>query len=202
MILRQIPRANPISRRAMMLGVAKAGTVASTGMLIACGTEPVASPAPASTKAPVTIRFAAAGHGPLAVEVRAEHARLGLGDRFALLGHRDDAIRLLAGADLFVLASGHEGLPVAVMEALALGVPVVATRVGGLPEVVTDGVDGLLVPPGDPAALAAAIRRASRPDERARLAAGAAAAGDRFAAAPAVRRIEAVYDRVRAREHR
>lgn len=148
------------------------------------------------------IRFAAAGHGPLEAEVRAEHARLGLGDRFALLGHRDDAIRLLAGADLFVLASGHEGLPVAVMEALALGVPVVATRVGGLPEVVTDGVDGLLVPPGDPAALAAAIRRASRPDERARLATGAAAAGDRFAAAPAVRRIEAVYDRVRAREHR
>jgi glycosyltransferase involved in cell wall biosynthesis len=68
--------------------------------------------------------------------------------------------------------------------------------------VVTDGVDGLLVPPGDPAALAAAIRRASRPDERARLDTGAAAAGDRFAAAPAVRRIEAVYDRVRAREHR
>lgn len=148
------------------------------------------------------IRFAAAGHGPLEAEVRAEHARLGLGDRFSLLGHRDDAIRLLAGADLFVLASGHEGLPVAVMEAFALGVPVVATRVGGLPEVVTDGVDGLLVPPGDPAALAAAIRRASGPDERARLAAGAAAAGDRFAAAPAVRRIEAVYDRVCAREHR
>ncbi len=143
-----------------------------------------------------TVRFAAAGHGPLEAEVRAEHARLGLGDRFRLLGYRDDALRLLAGADLFVLASGHEGLPVAVMEAFALGVPVVATAVGGLTEVVTDDVDGFLVPPGDPGALAAAVRRAAAPAPRARLAAGAGAAGDRFAAAPAVRRIEAVYDRV------
>lgn len=142
------------------------------------------------------VRFAAAGHGPLEAEIRSEHARLGLGDRFRLLGYRDDALRLLAGADLFVLASGHEGLPVAVMEAFALGVPVVATAVGGLTEVVTDGVDGLLVPPGDPTALAGAVRRAADPSTRARLAAGAGAAGDRFAAAPAVRRIEAVYDRV------
>ena len=72
----------------------------------------------------VAVRFAAAGQGPLEAEVRKEHAASGLGDRFRLLGYRDDATRLIAGADLFVLASHHEGLPVSVMEALVLGVPV------------------------------------------------------------------------------
>ena len=145
------------------------------------------------------VRFAAAGQGPLEAEIRAEHERLALGDRFALLGYRSDAQRVVAGADVFVLASSHEGLPVAVMEAFALGVPVVATAVGGVAEAVTDGVDGLLVPPRDPAALAAAIVRAADPDLRAHLAAGAAAAGERYSAAAPVRRIEAIYAQVTAR---
>jgi glycosyltransferase involved in cell wall biosynthesis len=59
--------------------------------------------------------------------------------------------------DVFVLSSRHEGLSIALVEAMALGRPVVVTRVGGLPEVVDDGQEGLLVPPGDPAALAAGI---------------------------------------------
>lgn len=141
--------------------------------------------------APVT--FAAAGQGPLEAEVRARHAALGLGDRFRLLGYRDDALRVIAAGDLFVLASGHEGLPVAVMEAFALGVPVVATAVGGLAEAVTDGVDGLLVEPRDPPALAAAILRGADPVLRARLAAGAAESAERYSAARSVARIEAVY---------
>jgi glycosyltransferase involved in cell wall biosynthesis len=145
------------------------------------------------------VRFAAAGQGPLEAEIGALHDRLGLGDRFRLLGYRADALRLIAGADLFVLSSGHEGLPVAVMEAFALGVPVVATSVGGLAEAVTDGVDGLLVEPGDPAALAAAIVRATDPDLRARLATGAATAGERYSAAAPVARIEAIYGEVHAR---
>lgn len=139
------------------------------------------------------VRFVAAGQGPLEAEIRREHARLDLGDRFHLLGYRADAPRVIAGADLFVLASSHEGLPVAVMEALALGVPVVATAVGGLSEAVTDGVDGLLVPPGDPEALAAAIVRATDPGFRSTLAAGAAASGEWYAADAPVRRIEATY---------
>lgn len=139
------------------------------------------------------VRFVTAGQGPLAHEVRARRDALGLGDRFALLGYRDDVPRLLAAADLFVLASAHEGLPVAVMEAFALGVPVVATAVGGLVEAVTDGVSGLLVPPGDPDALAAAILRAADPAVRAELAAGADAASTRFAVADAERAIEATY---------
>ena len=79
------------------------------------------------------LRFAAVGQGPLAQEVAALHTTLGLGDRFLLLGFRRDVHDLMAAADVFTLASAHEGLPVAVMEAFAHGLPVVATAVGGLP---------------------------------------------------------------------
>lgn len=142
------------------------------------------------------VRFVAAGQGPREAEIRSLHARLGLGDRFRLLGYRPDARRLIAAADLFVLASSHEGLPVAVMEAFALGVPVVATDVGGLGAAITDGVDGLLVAPRDPEALAAAILQAADPARRARLAAGAAEAGTRYSVTSSVARIEAVYEQV------
>lgn len=104
-----------------------------------------------------SLRFAAVGQGPLADEVAALHASLELGDRFLLLGFRRDVHDLMAAADLFTLASAHEGLPVAVMEAFANGLPVVATAVGGLPQQVTDGVQGLLVRPGDAGALAEAV---------------------------------------------
>lgn len=102
-------------------------------------------------------RFVAVGRGPQEAELAALHRELGLGDRFTLLGHRSDAVRLLSGFDVFCLASHHEGLPVALMEALALGVPVVATRAGGIPELVTDGRDGRLVPVGAVGALTAAL---------------------------------------------
>ena len=108
------------------------------------------------------MRFATAGQGQLQDEIAEVHRRSGLGDRFALLGYRDDAPRLIAAADVFVLASQHEGLPVTVMEALTAGVPVVAPAVGGLPQVVSDGKNGRLVTPGSPTALADAIERASR----------------------------------------
>ena len=83
-----------------------------------------------------------------------------------ILGYRPDAPRLTAAADLFVLASHHEGIPVAVMEALAAGVPVVATRVGGLAEAIDDGTSGRLVPVRRPELLADAIvELAADPDE-------------------------------------
>lgn len=100
-----------------------------------------------------------AGHGPLLDELRAQHARLGLGDRMRFLGYRPDVPRLLAAADVFCLSSRQEGLPLAYMEASAVGLPTVATTVGGLPEQVRDDVDGLLVAPDDPGALAAALSR-------------------------------------------
>jgi len=106
----------------------------------------------------------AVGQGPLRDEVHALHERLGLGDRFKLLGYRGDVPRLLGAADFFLLGSAHEGMPVAVMEALAAGVPVVATAVGGIPDAVESGVQGLVVPPHDSGALADAIVRMTRED--------------------------------------
>lgn len=138
-------------------------------------------------------RFAVVGQGQLEGQVRALHAELGLAGTVHLLGYRPDAARVIAAADLFALASLHEGLPVAVMEAFALGVPVVATRVGGLVEAVTDGVNGILVPPADPVALADALGALVEPSRRERLAAGARWSGERFSSAPAVARLEHVY---------
>ena len=76
-----------------------------------------------------------------------------------LTGYRPDAVRLMAGCDVFLLGSKWEGLPVALMEASALGLPIVATRVGGIPDSFHDDVDALLVEPGSPEALAGAIER-------------------------------------------
>jgi glycosyltransferase involved in cell wall biosynthesis len=116
------------------------------------------------------IRIAAVGRGPLADALRTRQVDLELGDRFQFLGQRDDVLQLLAGADAFVLASRHEGLPVALMEATSVGLPIVASDVGGVPQVLEDEVDALLVPPGDPSLLAQAMKRlASDPELRDRL---------------------------------
>jgi glycosyltransferase involved in cell wall biosynthesis len=74
-----------------------------------------------------------------------------------LLGHRDDVSELMRAADIFALASEHEALPMSILEAMAAGLPIVATDVGGIPGVVTHGENGLLVPPEDPAAMAARL---------------------------------------------
>ncbi len=103
------------------------------------------------------LRFVAVGQGPLADEIAALREELGLGDAFRLLGFRRDIPELMAAADLFVLASAHEGLPVAIMEAFSHGLPVVSTAVGGVPQAVRDGVEGRLVAPGDDAGLARAV---------------------------------------------
>jgi glycosyltransferase involved in cell wall biosynthesis len=105
------------------------------------------------------VRFVAAGQGPLEQELTDRHAALHLGDRFRFLGHRHDALALLTAADVFVLPSHQEGLPVALMEAASVGTAIVATAVGGVPQVITDQVNGLIVPPGSPVALADALER-------------------------------------------
>ena len=100
-----------------------------------------------------------AGEGPLEGVLRAQCAALGLGDRVRFLGYRRDVPELLAAADLVVLPSLYEGLPLVAIEALAAGRPLVASEVDGTPEVVIHETTGLLVPPANPAALAAAIDR-------------------------------------------
>jgi len=102
-------------------------------------------------------RLLVAGRGALGPELEALSHRLGLGDRCRFLGVRTDIPELVAAADAVVLSSRWEGLPNAVMEAMAGGRPVVATRTGGTPELVDDGITGVLVDTEDPGALAAAM---------------------------------------------
>ena len=108
-------------------------------------------------RGPTPVRFVIIGQGPQEADLRRLHAQLGLTGTVDIVGYRADAARVTAAADLFVLASHHEGLPVSVMEALALGVPVVATDVGGLSEAVVDDDSGRLVPARRPDLLAAAV---------------------------------------------
>jgi glycosyltransferase involved in cell wall biosynthesis len=108
---------------------------------------------------PGAARLRIAGDGPDRPALEAEIDRLGLTERVELLGTRDDVPELLAGSDVFVLASDSEGLPMSVLEAMAAGLPVVASAVGGIPELVRDGETGTLVRPGDSAVLARAIER-------------------------------------------
>lgn len=92
-------------------------------------------------------------------------AELGISASVRFLGFRSDVNDLLAACDLFVLPSRSEGLPLSILEAMTHRLPIAATRVGGIPEIVTDGQEGLLVPPGDPMALSAAISRLETNDE-------------------------------------
>ena len=102
--------------------------------------------------------FVLVGDGPERASLEAQAHNLGVSGRVLFLGYRTDIPDLLANCDLFVLPSIYEGLPLSVLEAMAAGKAVVATAVGGTPEAVVDSETGYLVPPGDPATLAIAIR--------------------------------------------
>ena len=104
-------------------------------------------------------RFLIVGDGGSRSELEEQACRMGLGQRAVFTGFRKDVPELLSEAAVSVLPSLSEGLSNSLLESMAAGVPVVATRVGGNPEVIEHGVTGLLVPPRDSAALAAAIRR-------------------------------------------
>jgi glycosyltransferase involved in cell wall biosynthesis len=105
------------------------------------------------------IRFVFAGDGPLRKSLESQTKALGIESYVQFLGFRTDVVELMAAFDAFVLPSLYEGLPNAVLEAMACGKPVVATAVDGTPEIVVHGETGLLVPAKDPDALAEAILR-------------------------------------------
>lgn len=113
-------------------------------------------------------RLLIAGDGTERQSIEQDIARLQLDQHVRLLGVRRDVARILAASDLFVLCSDREGLPIAVLEAMAAARPVVATAVGDLPLVVKDQINGLLVPPKNSAALAQALLTIFTDDPRAR----------------------------------
>jgi L-malate glycosyltransferase len=120
------------------------------------------------------LNFVFAGDGPLRDSLTARARSLGIADRVRFLGYRTDVTALLAAFDVFTLPSLYEGLPNAVLEAMACGRPVVATAVDGTPEVVAEGETGLLVPPRDPDRLSEAVLRLAG-DARLRTSMGAEA---------------------------
>jgi glycosyltransferase involved in cell wall biosynthesis len=114
------------------------------------------------------LRGVVVGEGRARQAIEARHVELGLGERVRLLGYWPSLAEAMAAIDVFVLPSLMEGHPLAILEAMAAGKPVVATRVGGNPEAVEDGVTGLLVPSRDPVALGRAITTLLRDPDRAR----------------------------------
>ncbi|HEX2418462.1 MAG TPA: glycosyltransferase [Micromonosporaceae bacterium] len=122
------------------------------------------------------------GDGPLWSRLISRARRRGLNERFRWLGYRSDVPDLLPGFDVFALASRYEGLPCVLVEAMRAGVPVAATAVNAVPELVVPGETGMLTPPGQPRLLGRAVRYLLDHPEAARRMADAAAArlGDRF----------------------
>jgi glycosyltransferase involved in cell wall biosynthesis len=140
-------------------------------------------------------RFVFVGQGPVEKGAREQARRLALDGTVTFAGFRADAPRVAATFDIFALASIAEGLPIALLEAMALGRAVVATRVGGLPEVIDHDREGVLVPPGDPRALADAILALlADPELRQRLGEAARKRAADFDIRKAVRRMESVYE--------
>lgn len=140
------------------------------------------------------IQLVLIGSGPLERAVRDDARSLGLNDRVVFAGSRDDVAELLPAFDVFALSSRNEGLPISLLEAMAAGVPCVATSVGGVPEVIDNGNEGLLVPAGDPAALADALSTLLHaPDLRDAMGGRAAHTARRFDMTDAARRTEDIY---------
>lgn len=139
------------------------------------------------------------GLGPLEVELREAAEQLGVADRTTFLGSRDDVFELLPLLDAFCLSSRFEGFPIALVEAMATGLPVVATDVGGIVEIVDDGENGLLVPSQDPQRLRAALERfMEAPDVAARCGAKAKVSAEALDLRHAVSRTEDIYHGVLA----
>lgn len=133
------------------------------------------------------------GEGGLRAELETQAATYPGRVRFTGPQDHDQVLKLIRAADVFVLSSYTEGLSHVLLESLSVGTPAVATAVGGNPEVLTDGVNGLLVPPGSPTDLAAAIRRLLHdPELNARLTAGALRRGEDFSWSRTVERTEAL----------
>jgi glycosyltransferase involved in cell wall biosynthesis len=150
------------------------------------------------------LRCVIAGVGPDEHKLKHLAAELGVGEEIRWIGHREDVPDVVRALDVAVLPSRWEGSPLALMEYMALGAPIVATAVGGVPELIDDGVHGVLVPPHDPGSLAVAIERLL--DDRGLATRLGAAAQDRQRAEhdldTQVARLERLYLELHARSQR
>ncbi|HTK74008.1 MAG TPA: glycosyltransferase family 4 protein, partial [Gemmataceae bacterium] len=144
------------------------------------------------------LQLLVAGDGDAGAVLQSLAAELGLADRVRLLGYLSDPRPLYEAADVFALSSLREGLPNVVLEAMALGVPVVATRIAGVPRLVRDGDTGVLVEPGSVPELAAGLARLlGDPTARVRLAAaGRRNVVENYSFSARMRKVRAVYDRL------
>lgn len=146
----------------------------------------------------VRARFVIAGDGPVRGDVERQAAESGIGDDVAFLGEQDDLVALLSVSDLFLLPSIQESFGLAALEAMACGVPVVASRVGGLPEIIEDGVTGYTCAPDDVEGMAdRGVRLLTDPGLHARIAdAAAALVRETYCTDRVVPLYEAAYQRV------
>ena len=166
-----VPEMDPVTRAALRgeLGCAAGDVVGITVSALSTGKghgdllRAMASAAPRARN----LRFWIAGDGPLGAGLKEERRTLGLEGAVNFLGFRTDVPALLRAADFFCLPTRSEGLGSSILEAMSAGLPVVASRVGGVPEIVEDGRTGTLIAPGDIAALAdSMVRMAAHADQR------------------------------------
>lgn len=138
--------------------------------------------------------FVIVGNGPMENEVKAEIERLQLGQHVTMAGFRNDVPEVLPELDVFLFTSKTEGLGTSIIDALASGTPVVATRAGGIPEIIEHGQSGLLAPVGDAQALAAAVQQVlSNADLRSKLVAGGLQRAQAFSRSATANATLAVY---------
>ncbi|MFA5027725.1 MAG: glycosyltransferase [Candidatus Methylomirabilota bacterium] len=192
-------RRDPLSLRATLGVPAGAPLLGSIGRLVPIKDHPTLFRALAAVPAgPAAPHLAVVGDGECRGELERLAEALGIGARIHFLGWRHDLEAILAGCDVVISSSRNEGTPVALIEAMAAGVPVLATDVGGVGDLVADGETGWLVPPADPGAMAARLQTLLA--DRAGAERAAARARDavfaRHDAPGLIRRMEALYDEV------
>jgi glycosyltransferase involved in cell wall biosynthesis len=184
-------------RLGLPLGTTGASVIGTVGRLeVRKGTDVLLHAAAALKKKGLSeVRVVVVGDGPLRGELPTLAARLGIADHVHMLGDRSDVHEVLGALDVFILPSRTEGMSNALLEAMATALPVVATAVGGNPEVVAAETTGVLVPSDNSTAMAEAIARLlAAPAMAARLGAAARAhVEERYSAPAMVRRLETVY---------
>ena len=183
------------------LGIAdRAVVVGSIGWLLPIKAPEVLLEAMGSVwKRRPDIELVFVGKGDLERSLKAAVKRMNAADRVRFLGWRSDIPDLMHCFDLFVLPSRNEGMGRVIIEAMAAGLPVVASRTGGVPDLVTDGQNGFLVPPGDAAALGRAILTlADRPDLRRRMGEAGMRRAEKFSLQRMVYKLDALYARLLA----